>query len=259
MARRKVIINGTLGAIAHPTEIDFDPVRGLVMRQPTSSAGNNLAGLAGIYLQQGVAFSWRPSNHISTIVATYSGGQLGMPDNAAINWQLLGNEGQESIFKNPFVMQAMETYPDLADDIKLWRTAWDQGDIDGANNIVATVTTSRPTELSSLNAIIQMLKNGETHFNLGQYVLKRTFSISNFFQGTIPGDENTEKVLNSVDGVPAVLATKIASIPEPAHSDPYVWGWRQLPSQMVTAATNRIEVSTEWWLALWNKNLYAQA
>jgi len=264
MAGRKIIINGSLGPVGRPASVDSDPVRGLVVNESFHGAGlQSLAGKAAAYMAHGVAFSWHLSPVVSTIQATYSGGQLGMPDDAAINWQLLGNDVQESIFKNPFVLQNCNDFPTLSDDVRQWRSLWDQGDTDGANAFINTAIAAVPGEEGALRAIIQMIKNGETHFGVAGYVLKRTHSISNFFSGTIPGDAAAEKLLTTATilgfGLPGPLIAKIGSIAAPPFSAPYDWTWRQLPSQLVTSARNRVEVSTEWQLGLWNTNLYAYA
>jgi hypothetical protein len=57
---------------------------------------------------------------------------------------------------------------------------------------------------------------------------------------------------------PAPIHTKLASIPIPAAHEGYEWSWRQLPSQMITTAHNRVEVSTEWWWEQWSTDLYQQ-
>jgi len=112
-----------------------------------------------------------------------------------------------------------------------------------------------------MSAIINMIKNGETHFNVSQYVLKRSLSISNFFTESLPDESNAGKLIlaGSFTGLPGPIQAKIDTIPAPSVTAPYYWSWRQLPSTMTTTAHNRTDVSTEWWLAAWNNNLYAFA
>jgi hypothetical protein len=55
------------------------------------------------------------------------------------------------------------------------------------------------------------------------------------------------------------LQNKINSIAAPPVVDDLLWGWRKLPSTETTAANNRVDISTEYWLAAWSKLLYAAA
>jgi len=181
-----------------------------------------------------------------------------MPDEARINWQLFADEAQQSIFKNPYVMQACNSNPNLRGDIRTWQQLWESGDAAGAAAFAATITGD---EAIPFNAITSALMQDETHFNVGRFVLKRTLSISNTFTGALPDEENTEKLIltGAFTGLPGPIQTKINSIQAPPTSSPYLWSWRQTPSTMTTTAHNRTDVSTEWVLAQWNTNFYTVA
>jgi hypothetical protein len=260
----RVIINGTLGQIAEPMEVDFDPVRGLIIHQRIKSAGDNLGGWANLFINEGIAFRWRRSPALSTIDYTFSGGALGFPDNAQTNWQLLGNEVQYTVYESNLA-KALEPLAPPVD------TEGEQfiGGVASVKQAVETGTKFSDYEefLSDDAAILWkqlygLASMGQTHFAAGQYVLKRSYSISNFFTGDLPNEENVEKIITPsailTYGMPAPIAHKIESIPAFDHEG-YLWGWRQLPSTMTTQAQNRIDVSTEWWLADWNLLLYDPA
>lgn len=181
-----------------------------------------------------------------------------MPDNAQPSWQLLGNEIQKSVYESGIALTGLMTYPSLTADVKNYMAAIEQGEFTAADDFRDTLPAG---ELTYFDPLIGFLTRGQTHFAQGQYVLKRTISISNFYTGTIPGEDNVEGLLSTAEilslPLPGPIATKIASIPIPGSHTNYLWSWRQLPSHMVQAANNRVEVSTEWWLEEWSTELYA--
>jgi hypothetical protein len=180
-----------------------------------------------------------------------------LPNAAQPNWQLLGNEVQKSIFESGICLAGLAAFPSLIADINKGFGLVQSGDSAGETTFRNTLNSS---EQPYYDALVGFLKRGQTHFAQGQYVLKRSLTISNFFNGTLPGDGNVEALLGMGTvlnlGMPQVIATKLNSIPIPAAHSGYAWSWRQLPSQMVTTAQNRVEVSTEWWFEEWSTLLY---
>jgi hypothetical protein len=251
MAIPKVIINGSLEWFRQGVDILHDPVSGMRVRERYLGAGDNLSGLANYAYQNGINFNWRRSPIVSSVELNYSGGAVGMPDQPQTNWQLLCNEVQESIYLSPFVSSLSD---DAVNLIKQWQAAWDAGDTDGAKSIADSASTAIPAETDQFNIVINLLKRGLTHYSIGQYVAKRTITISLFYNGSLPGEDG----VNTIGGVdaPGIIGTKIASIPTPSTAPGFTWGWRQLPSTMTTTAHNRVEVATEWWLGFWPTALY---
>ena len=259
----RVIINGTLMPVKRPDEMDYDPVRGLILTKEFHSAGDNLAGVANLYLNAKTAYHWTRSPVVSKIVATISGGQDGLPDIAPANWQLLCNETQKDLLTSPYALSSIVTYPNLVAHVIHGVTLLQN------DSNVDPPTTTETTYYNGLDAgekpiyyyFTRKIFSGQKSYAIGQYVLRRTFSISNFYAGLVPGDSLAEMVLPMSTiltfDMPAPVLAKLASIPIPVGSyTNYYWGWRQLPSQMTTSAQNRVEVSTEWWLDAWDANLY---
>lgn len=244
-------INGSLAPIKKPTEVDFDPTRGLVVRSDYESAGDNLGGLANTFLNAGIAFRWKSSGVRSSIEATYSGGTNGLPDEPAQTWQLLANEGQKSIFEG-FVAS-------LLDEVTIAGVKSAVSDAQGGDFAAYNGLSGAALTLASL-AI-----RGTTHFATGQYALKRTVSVSNFYPGTVLlGSEAFSETLIPMAailnlGIPATITTLLLGIPAPPFQPGYFWSWRQLPSSAVISAYNKTEISTEWWLDQWSTTLYALA
>src|SRR5258708_899804 len=99
MPKPKVRAVGWSGLIAQPREIDFDPVRGEVVRDHFEAIASSRAvdGMANTCRFLGRAFRTRGGARQSIEVVT-SGNPIS--DNSQSNWQLLGNVGQRSIFKS---------------------------------------------------------------------------------------------------------------------------------------------------------------
>lgn len=264
----RVIINGSLAPVNKPTEVDFDPNRGLVMHLAYESAGANLGGLANTFINSGVAFRWVNSGVKSRLDATVSGGTSGLPDRAQVNWQLLANETQKSIFESDVGLQASELFPPdpahgstgLISDIKGAAAALQNNDFSAYNDIIEDLPDD---QMAYLNALVPLLLAGTTHFSFGQYVLKRSITVSNFYTGAVTDESLSELIIPFASifnlGITPAIANSIASIPTPAPHANYLWGWRQLPSTAVTTAQNRVEVSTELWLDNWSLILYGIA
>lgn len=247
-------ITGTLAPIIKPYEIDFDPVRGLTVNEEYWSAGDNLGGVANTYISKNVAFRWSRSKTRSSIVGTYSGGQNGLPDNSQASWQLLANEIQKSLYEHPMALAVEQAFPGTLDKVRRDFDLLSQGEAVGS-------PAPDPGAVATYNTLIALLRRGTTHFALGQYVLRRTLSVSNFYTGTVPGEDLVETILSpatvlALDGLSPVISAKIASIPVPAAHTGYAWGWRQLPSTIINTANNRSDVNTEWWFEEWSTDVY---
>ena len=262
----RVIINGTLLPVKQPDEMDFDPVRGLILTKEFRSAGDNLVGVANLYLNSKTAYHWTRSPVVSKIVATISGGQDGLPDLAQPNWQLLCNEVNKSIFTCKYALDCVygvglsAAYPNLVGDVQ-----WGVEQIQSNNSQNISEETdfynSLPAEEQPYyKYLVAKLLAGQASYAIGQYVLRRTFSISNFYSGTLP-DEAYSECLISMAAVasfdmPTPIRWRLSTIPVVTPHAGYGWGWRQLPSQMTTNAQNRVDVTTEWWLDEWDTKLY---
>lgn len=257
----RAIINGSPAPIIRPTEVDSDPVRGLVVNKEFVGAGpDSLAGLATYYYTNRIAYKWH-RGLISTLQPMVSGGQDGIADEAQMNFELLGNEIQKHIFESPVAMSGLATYALLVDHVKAGWKMIEDGDTQGEIEFGAGLSAGEGVYYDYL---IGKLLRGQTHFAAGQYVVKRSISVSNFYAGSVPGDSLVECVLSTgtllsgpCSEMPPVMSQAVSAIPARTAHTGYAWGWRQLPSRMVTSAQNRVEHSTEWWLEEWDTSLYS--
>src|ERR1039458_3863420 len=257
----RVIGVGNFGAISQPTQVDFDPIRGMVTTKEWVGIGpDSLVTLATLLLNNGVAYRLH-RGLVSTLVATYSGGQDGTADKAQPSWQLLGNEIQKHVYETGIALSGLGAYPDLLADVDEAYKAYLAKDSDTVQSISIEIPTGAAGQ--AFEWLMGRLIRGQTNYALGQYVLRRTLSLSNFYTGEIPGEGLAEHLI-SMGGIldydmPPVMSQKISSIPILEAHTGYAWTWRQLPSQMVTGAQNRVEVSTEWWWDEWDTVLYQRA
>ncbi len=251
-------INGNKGQPApKQTEIDFDPVRGMVVTEHFEGSGDNLTALNQYCVRNRIAFRHSYNSVKSSLVRTFSGAQAGFYDAPQINWELVGNEIQKSIFEHPVTLNALVTYPNLVKHVRTGYAMLEQGDFDFEFDFRAEQLDVGEEE--TYQTLIDLMQRGQTHYSTGQYVLRRSYTVSNFYNGEIPsggyqGVVDTGSIINST--MPPVMVTMLQSIPVPANHDHYRWGWRALPSRMVTTAQNRVEISTEWWFEEWSNILY---
>jgi hypothetical protein len=117
-------------------------------------------------------------------------------------------------------------------------------------------------------------QRGSPEYRKGYYSLRHTTNVSNRWQVNIADfgvDEiyTTAALLSEIanNGLwvfpcPGRLQYKIANIPvevpgtEDAYADQYQWGWLKSISSERTGANNRVDIVTEYQLALWSTAYY---
>jgi hypothetical protein len=248
-------VNGSLAAIRQPTEVSYDPARGLQITQRWESAGDNLSAIATSYQAARISYNLTRSTHKSVLVATAGGGQVGYGEIATDTWQILANEIQKDLLQHN---------RSLAIDAAQIREI-DRG-IRGDSN--GKLLSSQLTISGDAVSLYDLLFHDQTHFALGQYVLKHTTNVSNSY-GINIADLNVEKIYTTAQllaevtnsalwtfPMPGRLQYKISNLPAPIARSGYLWGWRKLPSTETTAAGNRIDITTEYWLEQWSTYSY---
>lgn len=248
-------INGTVLPIRGKKTWSYDPINGLQVVVPWESAGDSLVGIANQCIRDHIGFTYESNPVHSRLVLRASGGQAGIPNLAVDEWQVTGNEIQKSLFEHPEF------------------SGIDEDTIDKINDGLRDNTHSDAIGLTGNPLILyNFLKRGQTHYALGQYVIRHSTNVSNNSTFSV-SDANVERIysfgqLNNeltnpnlwVYPFPLRLQTKIANIPAPPFTPAgYLWGWRKLPSTEHTAAGNRIAITTEYWLEQWPLILYPRS
>ena len=254
-------INGTLAPVAKAPEVTWDPQRGQIISQRWESAGDRLGSVASAYATSRIQYNWTKSKTRSVLVANASSSQLGFSEVICDTWQILANEIQNDVKAFPG-FQAMEaSFPGtigyVVRDVELKL----QGKSPG---------TPAPDggAMPQSGYLAELLSRGTTHYALGQYVLRHTTNVSNGYGSNI-ADSNVERCYTTAQllaevqdaglwtfPMPGRLAYKLQNIPTPTAQTHYQWGWRKLPSPETSGATNRIELTTEYWLEQWHIFLY---
>jgi hypothetical protein len=243
-------ITGTLQPVRQPVKVSYDPQRGLQIIIPWESAGNNLQGLATTYQANRVAYELEATDRKSTLVATASGGQLGIPDLTTDTWQILGNEIQKSLLEHPDVVAGIDTAT--------------RDEIENATLNGTKEADLNPALSAFASKVFDRLRRGNTHYALGQYVLRHTTNVSNVYAQNV-ADFNIERIYTTsqliaevtnanswIFPMPGRMVNKLQGISAPTTKTGYLWGWRKLPSTETTTAGNRIEITTEYWLEQWD-------
>lgn len=158
-----------------------------------------------------------------------------------------------------------------------WKGVWD---LLAATNLVTNDGTdyAGPIKLSAIVTAIGPIYikyfaddylRGATNFLHGKYTLRHTTSAPNDYAANV-ADFNVEKIYTIAQlltecqngslwylPLPGYLAYKILSYSVPATIPPnYAWGALKTGSGAVTAAANRIEITTEYLIDAWPKHTY---
>ena len=246
------ILAGTLGAISKPFRITYDPVRGLSVHGDWECGGSDsVVGYINDFIRTRQAFDAEISPRKSRIVATFTQGANGFGGDAQNHWQLQQNEIQEDIKLHPAFVSLGDTEMD-----KILKQA--------DSKIADRSFTADMTGISTLGQEFYfIMTHGYTHYAFSQYAFHWTTYVpfnSTGFRGE-GGRESiftTSQVLSIADP-PSGIADEMASIPSPFIPSNFIWGWRRVGSTRTTQAGNRIEIATEFWLALYPTCVYSPA
>lgn len=247
-------INGTLEPVKQPTEYVFDPTRGYQRIDRWESAGNNLWGIAAQMAALGIGYQFTPSAAKSVLIAQASGAEAGQPEATTDTWQIVGNEIQKDLFEHPRAA-ALD-----GPTIEKIRTNLENH---------KSPTTITPPFTGDAALVYDLEFRGTTHYAVGQYVLRHTTNVSNSYAVNV-SDVNVERIYTTAQlitecanpnswayPIPGRLQYKLQNITAPTVRSGYLWGWRKLPSTETTAAGNRIEIVTEYWLEQWSTLIYS--
>lgn len=256
----RVIINGTIQPVRRSTRLRYDPSRGLESVDEYVTAGDNLNGLATQMRAAGIAYDLVRSTRISTLTASSTSSVGGFEVTTTDTWQLLGNEIQKDIRELPAVLNIEATYPGTIGKAYKQVEWWKEGKTASVAFDAGAVETGL--------ALANLLARGTTHFPVGQYVLRHTTNapsnhkenVADYGVGAVYSTSRLVSEITNrsywINPCPSRLVYKIENIAAPPAATGYVWGWRKLPSTETTAAGNRIDISTEYWLEQWNNYIY---
>jgi len=253
------IVNGTRNPFRTSNKTSYDPNRGLIRTEEWESAGDGLNGMAKSCIANRTQFDLTASARSSKITLTSSAASGAGVDIPVDTWQILANETQKDVREHQFVLDLPASGPGSMNEVNLLVEAFNAGE-----DVSGTPLSGRALVLFNL------LTRGITSYALGQYVLRHTTNVSNRYSSNI-SDAFVEHIYNTTQLIteisntsawvfpcPGRLIYKINQIPQIVNNgSDFTWGWRKLPSTESTAPNNRIDITTEYWLASWSNTLYS--
>ncbi len=275
---------GTLGPITKPFTVRFDPRSGQTLGIKNTGDISVLLALAALAESQGATGELIVSPVLSelsteTPVQGIEINGVTIPEYVFDQWEIETNESSESVFGDPLVQSSISSN----DRAVIARAIADGTPLsDGAEactkdgvglNWPTPVTTfTTPTAGNSIQLYNEMLKTQDS-WGPFTYVLRHTSNTN--AQSTYNVSDNnvnciytTAQLISEVTNsllwtypLPNRLNAKINNIPvqsaDPNEAAYYLWGWKKSASREQINAQFRVDIVTEYILALWSTIRYA--
>jgi len=259
-------IQGTLLAQRQSREWKYDPTSGEIYAE--SWAGFGAAAMANLLAEN-------RSNGIATEISESNGKYvLNQTDTSSSytedSWQIQQNELSIPVLKNPRHEPDNGAYKLLAKHIEvIGAYQRNEKTFDEATTLLATYPGT--PELDNANALLLRIHRGEDHFARSGYVLRHTTNVGQDTTFNV-ADEHVDNIYSFamliaectnatlwVSPLPTRLVTKINYLwtNRPTDLTGYLYGWLKRGSTESTAANNRIDITTEYWLNQWSTEEYA--
>lgn len=262
MSDGPIVYRGTQVAQEQSYEYEYDPSTGgrRTYQFDTFSEAEAVA-LANTNIINRVPTKYRLVHGSATVVISDSN----FP--GIDTWQILANEVQKSRYDAPRLLRILN-YGDgtdfYGDQIQLIKDA-----IDNKVKWSEFVSTLDPSiagsDLTYLKNVYNLILRGSDTYPYSQYVLRHTTNVGNGYASNI-ADVNVDcvytvgQLLSEVQNsglwifpLPGELQYFIQNIPAPAAQTGYLWGWLKRSATRTTAANNRIDLATEYWLEQWEQ------
>jgi len=275
---------GTLGPIPKPFTVRFDPRSGQTLGLKNTGDINLLLALAALAESQGASGELFVSPVLSELSTqtpiqgiTING--VTIPDYVFDQWEVETNESSESVFSDPLVQAGISTNDRavIARAIAEASTLEDAAEACSEDGIGATwpvpVTTfSVPTSGESLQLYNELQKSQDS-WGPFFYVLRHTSNVNQQSTYNV-ADLNVNKLYTTAQlfsevnngflwtyPIPSRLITKINNIPaqspDPNEAAYYLWSWKKSASREQINSQFRVDIVTEYVLALWSTIRYA--
>ena len=160
----KLIYTGPPGPVRQPTEISYDPQRGMSVIERWESVGDGLVHVATHLQALRIGYSFTRSGHKSVLVTNPSSGTTPSiyPEVTTDSWQVLGNELQKSVQESP-----------------AWMTidATTRKRLNAALDAKTDPSAITPAFSEPAKSIYALLFNGQNHYATSQYVIRHTTNV----------------------------------------------------------------------------------
>jgi hypothetical protein len=257
---------GLFAAAVQKESFSFDPTRGFTHNVDFKGLGAaQMDALYTSYVLSGIACEIENKFGIWSLIIDDTTQQYTID-----SWQLVGAEENFDIFSHPTIVGLVGVYGDsFLSSVRQFLQSPSP-----ANNTTALYYYLTQTDNLSSNDALTVASffslniRGTTEFRASQYALRHTTNAPNRYQANVSDvnvnyiyttSELLTEVLSSslwIYPLPGRLQYKINAIPVPSPQNGYEWGWLKSSSTETTAANNRIDISTDYQLALWSTYLY---
>lgn len=265
-------IRGTLDALLQDESWVYDPSRGVGYRATYRGAGRTqMRDLAQAYVNAGIScvLTYNQGDTATLEIDNTTNSGSGTGDGLASTvdtWQIVGNDLSMDALQHPALINALTaggfSVGDVIADMRAYlndstkeSTAFGvSGNLYGAPDIV--------------RRFYRLCLKGSDEYRRAQYVLRHTTNAPNRYSVNV-ADFGIEQIYSTAElltecqdsalwyyPMPGRLAYKISAIPVPSAQTNYLWGWLKSPSTEITAANNRIEITTEFTLEQWSTDFY---
>lgn len=243
---------------------DYDPSRGF----STVTAYKGISQTELIALQQSII-----AQGIACRLELYEDiGELHVDDSTLQytidSWEIVGSDESVDGLSHPLMTHLYYKYSTLGLQAYL-RASLESNISDVAvfnylNPVTRPESPLTITEATQIRAFYVLQQSGSTNYRSAQYVLRHKTNVSNRWQANVSdvGVENIytpAQLLTEVTSsgswifpLPDRLQYKIAAIPPQGPVTNYLWGWLKSTSTESNIANNRVDITTEYTLALWS-------
>lgn len=247
---------------------DYDPQRGwTTITEIDGASQDKINQLAQQYVANGIA---------CRVVMEKDKGSIEAHDsttNFTLDvWQILGNTESRDVLSHPTVLGLASNDQVAAIRAGINNLSTGTGTVSGA---IANIFTSYPALASLsggaqaiLSRFIGLVLRGSTDYFRTQYVLRHTTNVPARYTQNI-ADINVESIYTYsaliaeatnpalwILPLPPRLVYKISQIPELPKVNFYQWGWLKSGSTEITAANNRVDITTEYTHENWSTDDY---
>lgn len=277
------IKTGSLQPFEQWIESDFSQAHGFIVKQ--AFHGVSIAQMQALqqdYVRAGISCSFRIEKGLCILTIEDSTQQFSLD-----TWQLVGSEDSISGLSHPILLNL------ISDNA----VAWIISCISNPNQLEASTSgpttqnqiidqiIAQNTELNDLSSANQEIvfdfigdqMRGQTDFRQSQYVLRHSSNVPNNWviaAGLFQANVNCiytagllgAEISNTAWSPPCpnLIYQVAVNIPNPypatnADTAGYLWGWLKSTPTYTLAANNRIDISNDYTLALWNADYYAIA
>ena len=278
------IKKGTLGPFQKPYMLRFDPRSGQTLKLKNLGSASMLLSSVALAQSQGATGEFTVSPVLSELETetpiqgiTING--VTISEYVFDQWEIETNEASESVFGDPRVQANISSNDRaviaraIADGSTLTAAAAScTTDGIGANWPSPVTNFVAPTAGQSLQLYNEMMKMQDA-WGPFTYVLRHTSNTNaqstyNVADNNVNQIYTTAQLLSEVQSgllwtypIPSRLVTKILNIPvqyaETNEAAYYLWGWKKSASREQINAQFRVDIVTEYVLALWSTIRYA--